>query len=186
MPTREGSVEIFDRKRGKFLRERQAVQTTGDLLVLPDGGLVMGDTNGDLIKEGSEDGGSSMIVSTGFKGPLGLAWAGSDIVYASESAVGQVLRVDMRTGVKQEIASGLRLPKGVAVTPDGAVVVIEAGMRRLVRLDPKTGEKTIIATDMPIGFAPTEPNAPLEGQVGVGVGKSGVIYVVSNVENSIL
>jgi sugar lactone lactonase YvrE len=119
------------------------------------------------------------IIANGLKGPLGLAWAGADAVYVSESGGGQVSRVDLKTGARSVAVSKLEQPEGVAVAPDGALLVVEVAAKRLTRIDPKSGARSIIAANLPIGLG-TGPS--LYRSVAASLS---AIYINSDIQNAI-
>jgi glucose/arabinose dehydrogenase len=112
---------------------------------------------------------------------MGLAVSGST-AYVTEGLAGTLLKVDLVTGAKTVIAKGLNQPRCLALLPDGRVAVVEAGAKRVVAIDPASGAVTEIAADLHIGLPPA---GKLPVPNGIAVGKSGAIYVSSDIDNSI-
>ena len=102
-------------------------------------------------------------------------------ILVAEIDAGRVTRVDPATGASTTLAEGLNRPKAIAVTTTGQVLVLEVGARRIIEIDPKTGTRKQVIDNLPVGFE-TQPG--LTG-AGIAVGETGVIYLASDVENSI-
>jgi hypothetical protein len=59
------------------------------------------------------------------------------------------------------------------------------GLRRLIAIDPKDGTITPLANNLAIGLPGFQGGPPAYVPTGVAVGKSGAIYVTSDVRNAI-
>lgn len=174
-----GGVMLYDRATGGFVRDLHGFTAPADALELADGAILVVERTGRLLRVSGLE---RKTVAEGLASPSGLAPGPGNSVYVAElGAGGRVSRVDLATGAKTVVASGLQMPKAVAVAPDGHLVVLEVGARRVVRIDPASGARTVVAGDLPVGLV-TQP-VPLAG--GVAVGPTGVIYVSSDIENSI-
>ena len=140
----------------------------------PNGDILVAETRtGNLVRVTGPKVTDRKIVASGLGGPVGLAWAGTDAVYVSESCAGQVSRIDLKTGGKTLAAGKLETPEGVAIAPDGALVVVEVAAKRVTRIDPNNGVRGAIAANLPLGqgYGPSLYR-------GITVSPSG-IYVVT-------
>ena len=71
------------------------------------------------------------------------------------------------------------------VGPDGRLYVAEVGTRSVLAIDPKDGAKTVVADELAIGLAAAKGTPPSYVTTGVAVGKSGAVYVSSDIRNAI-
>lgn len=173
-------LQRYDRRTLEVLQQWRELEGAQSAVELPSGELVLAyAAQGKLVHVFGEGQREHRELATGLAAPLGLALAGARAVYVSETLGGRIARVDIDTGVIATIAKGLQRPQGIAVASDGAILVIEAGARRLTRIDPKTGALTVLAGKLPVGM--NTANAI----VGVAAAASGVIYLTSDIENSI-
>ena len=175
-----GFVQLFDRVTMKKLGEWNAFKSPGDAVEAPNGDVMVAETgSGALLRVTGPKVTDRKAIASGLAGPSGLAWAGSDALYVSETRSGQVSRIDLKTGAKSLVAGNLQAPEGLAVAADGAVLVVEVKAKQVTRIDPKTGARSVIAANLPIGqgFGPSLYR-------GIAVSAS-AIYVNSDIENSI-
>ena len=176
----EGLVQRYERRTARVLHEWRDFRGVQSAIELQDGSLVLAETAaGKLTRTFGANAIERTDVANALRAPLGLALAGRDAVYVSEMLAGEVSRVELVNGAVSLVAQGLDRPQGVAVAADGALLVVEAGRAQLTRVDSRTGAKSVIARGLPIGL---NVAASL---VGVAVGANGVIYVTSDIENSI-
>ncbi len=176
----EGLVQRYERRTARVLHEWRDFRGVQSAIELQDGSLVLAETAaGKLTRTFGANAIERTDVASALGAPLGLALAGRDAVYVSEMLAGEVSRVELVNGAVSLVAQGLDRPQGVAVAADGALLVVEAGRAQLTRVDSRTGAKSVIARGLPIGL---NVAASL---VGVAVGANGVIYVTSDIENSI-
>ncbi|GGC88932.1 Vgb family protein [Chelatococcus reniformis] len=181
-----GTVQVFDRQTGKRLEIIHKLQSPGNAVELPGGGLLVAEIGtGSLLKMSGEHGSDRKAVATGLAEPVGLVVTEPDTAYVTEASGGQLTRVDLATGAKTVVAKGLQRPEGLAAAPDGTLIVAEAGARRLVAVDPRSGQTKEIVGGLPVDL-PAPAGIPSSFvPVGVAVGPSGTIYVTSNSENAI-
>jgi sugar lactone lactonase YvrE len=176
----EGLVQRYERRTARVLHEWRDFRGVQSAIELQDGSLVLAETAaGKLTRTFGANAMERTDVANALRAPLGLALAGRDAVYVSEMLAGEVSRVELVNGAVSLVAQGLDRPQGVAVAADGALLVVEAGRAQVTRVDSRTGAKSVIARGLPIGL---NVAASL---VGVAVGANGVIYVTSDIENSI-
>jgi glucose/arabinose dehydrogenase len=150
----------------------------GSLLVLELG-------TGSLLRVKGADGKDRTVIAKELNAPVAMASAGPGAVYVTELATGAVVRINLANGAKNVVASGLKAPEGIDVAPDGRLIVAEVGLRRVVAIDPKDGKITPLAGNLAIGIASFQGGPPAYVPTGVAVGKSGAIYVTSDVRNAI-
>ena len=153
-----------------------------DVLEAPNGDLVIAEGGaGRLVRltETGTEGGDRNVIAEGLAGPSGLAWAGDDTVYVTETLGGRLVRVNLADRSLSVVASDLWQPEGVAVMPDGTVVVVEVGARRITLIDPASREQTVIASKLPLGLG----SGPSLFR-GVAASPS-AIYVTADIGNAI-
>jgi sugar lactone lactonase YvrE len=186
---RSGTVRVLDYESGKMLQVMSDFNTPYQVRLLDDGGLLLAEFgSGSVLHIGP--GGSRRVVTGGLGGPVGLAMADKDAAYVTESTAGIVSRIRLSDGDRIIVAEGLQQPEGIAIDHDGRIIVAETGARRLIVIDPTSGAYDTIAGDLPIGLAPyTGPEqAGLRPFIptGVALGGTGEIFVVSDIEHTIL
>lgn len=88
------------------------------------------------------------------------------------------------------LARGLAQPEGIAMLAGGDIAVAEVGARRLTRVafakGRDEGRSRPIASDLPIGQMFTRAPAPVYLPTGVAAGDDGTIYLVCDVDDTIL
>ncbi|MCG8492045.1 MAG: PQQ-binding-like beta-propeller repeat protein [Sneathiellales bacterium] len=180
-----GTVQKVDRKTGKNIAIWHNFAAPHDAIELPDGTVVVAELGaGQLTLARGEKPEERTAIAKGLAGPLGLAIAGKNAVYVTELS-GVLSRVDLNTGNKTVIAEGLALPEGIDVDEKGIIYLAEVALKQVVKIDPATGEKTVIASNLPIGLPGIEGIPPSNVPTGIAVGKDGVVYVTSDLENAI-
>ncbi|MCY1013428.1 SMP-30/gluconolactonase/LRE family protein [Nannocystis pusilla] len=184
-----GSLQVLDRATGAVLRTIPNVNGVQGAIELNDGTLLVAEaTTGRLVRVDKAEPAGVTVLTEGLKGPVGLVAdleASEPGVYVTEVRSGRVTRVRLADGEKRTVAKGLRAPEGIARLPDGGLVVAEVGRKRLVRVDPATGRSTVLATGLRIGLPESEGLPPGYVPTGVAVGRSGTIYVSSDVESAL-
>jgi len=176
-----GVVQVYDRATYQKTAEWTGFTKPGDALEAPNGEVIVADTGNNALVRVSGRGSvaSRKTIAASLAGPTGLAWAGTDAVYLTETASGTLSRVDLKTGAKTKIADKLERPEGVAALTDGALVVVEVAAKRVTRIDLKSGARTILASNLPVGlsYGPSLYR-------GIAASASAV-YVASDIENTI-
>jgi sugar lactone lactonase YvrE len=173
-----GTVQRLAKSDFRVLDTWDSFITPADVLVHADGTIVVAETAAGTLEQISPDGVHTVIAS-GLQTPRGLAWAGPNAVYVTESSAGAIARVELASGVVMRIASGLARPEGLAIDRDGSVLVVEVDARRLSRVEPVSGTVTAVAQSLPIGHA---LGPSLYRDVAVGIGG---IYLNSDVDNTV-
>lgn len=82
---------------------------------------------------------------------------GQDGAFYLTEAAGNLVRIDLATGAKTEVASQLAMPEGLAQTPWGSFIVAEPMAARLTEIDPINGTRRPVAES---------PSAALNGWWG--------------------
>jgi sugar lactone lactonase YvrE len=179
------TVEKVDRKTGKVVATLTDFSAPMDAIEGADGSIYVADLgSGNLLKV-SPDGKQRSIVAKELRGPVAMAQGPGNLVYITEISAGAVSQFDLATGARKVVADGLAGPEGIDVGPDGRLYVAEVGQKRVVAIDPANGRRTVIASNLDIGL-PAYPGGP-PGLVttGVAVGKSGAVYVSSDLRNAL-
>jgi sugar lactone lactonase YvrE len=175
-----GTIQRFDKTTFEVLDTWEGFNAPGDVLAAANGDLIVADTgSGRVLRVTGPAQSDREVLAEGLAGPTGLAWSGTDAVYVSESAGGDVVRIDLASRAVEDIATGLDQPEGLAVDEEGSVLVVEVGAKALTSIDPGSGVRTTLVSDLPIGWA----NGPSLYR-DVEIGASG-IYLTSDVDNTI-
>ena len=96
-----------------------------------------------------------------------------------------MLQIDVATGARKVVADGLAGPEGIDVGPDGRLFIAEVGQKRVVAIHPETGAKAVIASNLDIGVPTYNGGPPALVPTGVAVGRSGAVYVTSDIRNAL-
>ncbi|MGH8431269.1 MAG: hypothetical protein ACREUF_12780, partial [Solimonas sp.] len=179
------TVEKVDRKTGKLVATLADFAAPVDALEAADGTLYVAELgSGNLVKV-SPDGKTRTTVVKELRAPVAMAQGPGTHVYVTEIAAGAVTQIDVATGARKVVADGLAGPEGLDLGPDGRIYVAEVGQKRVVAVDPATGAKTVVASNLDIGL-PTYPGGPPAlVPTGVAVGRTGAVYVSSDIRNAL-
>ncbi|MBV8193323.1 MAG: hypothetical protein JOY64_01195 [Alphaproteobacteria bacterium] len=179
------TVEKVDRKTGKLVATLADFAAPVDALEMADGTIYVAEQgSGNLVKV-SPDGKTRSIVLKELRAPVAMAQGAGNIVYVTEIAAGAVTQIDVASGARRVVADGLAGPEGIDVGPDGLLYVAEVGQKRVLTIEPASGNKTVIASNLDIGL-PTYPGGPPAlVTTGVAVGRTGVVYVSSDIRNAL-
>ena len=179
------TVEKVDRKTGKLVATLGDFAAPVDALEAADGTIYVAElASGNLVKV-SPDGKTRSTVVKELRGPVALAQGPGSVIYVTEIAAGAVSQIDVASGARRVVADGLAGPEGIDVGPDGRLFVAEVGQKRVVAIDPASGTRTVIASNLDIGLAPFPGGPPALVPTGVAVGKSGTVYVSSDLRNAL-
>jgi len=158
-----------------------AIRFQGDLVVAELG------TNS-VVRASGEDPAQRVTLAEGLGVPAGLA-ATDDDLWVGDWANGMVLQLVDDGQLLAEpvpVAANLACPEGLAVAPDGNLLVVETGAGRLSHINLETGQVSTVAKGLALGLEATPATPPTRIFSGVAVGKSGTIYVTSDVNNQLL
>ncbi len=179
------TVEKVDRKTGKLVATLGDFAAPVDALEVADGTIYVAElASGNLVKV-SPDGKTRSTIAKELRGPVAMAQGPGNLVYITEIAAGAVTQIDVASGARKVVADGLAGPEGIDVGPDGRLFVAEVGQKRVVAIDPASGAKTVIASNLDIGLAPYPGGPPALVPTGVAVGRTGTVYVSSDIRNAL-
>jgi len=179
------TVEKVDRKTGKLVATLGDFAAPVDALEAADGTIYVAELASANLVKVSPDGKTRSTVVKELRGPVALAQGPGNLIYVTEIAAGAVTQIDVVTGVRKVVADGLAGPEGIDVGPDGLLYVAEVGQKRVVAIDPATGTKTVIASNLDIGLASYPGGPPALVPTGVAVGRTGTVYVSSDIRNAL-
>ena len=179
------TVEKVDRKTGKLVATLGDFAAPVDALEAADGTIYVAELASANLVKVSPDGKTRSTVVKELRGPVSLAQGPGNLIYVTEIAAGAVTQIDVVTGMRKVVADGLAGPEGIDVGPDGLLYVAEVGQKRVVAIDPATGTKTVIASNLDIGLAPYPGGPPALVPTGVAVGRTGTVYVSSDIRNAL-
>jgi len=179
------TVEKVDRKTGKLVATLGDFAAPVDALEMADGTIYVAELASANLVKVSADGKTRSTVVKELRSPVALAQGPGNLIYVTEIAAGAVSQIDVVTGARKVVADGLAGPEGIDVGPDGLLYVAEVGQKRVVTIDPATGTKTVIASNLDIGLAPYPGGPPALVPTGVAVGRTGTVYVSSDIRNAL-
>jgi len=179
------TVEKVDRKTGKLVASLGDFAAPVDALEMADGTIYVAELASANLVKVSADGKTRSTVVKELRSPVALAQGPGNLIYVTEIAAGAVSQIDVVTGARKVVADGLAGPEGIDVGPDGLLYVAEVGQKRVVAIDPATGNKTVIASNLDIGLAPYPGGPPALVPTGVAVGRTGTVYVSSDIRNAL-
>jgi sugar lactone lactonase YvrE len=179
------TVEKVDRKTGKLVASLGDFAAPVDALEMADGTIYVAELASANLVKVSADGKTRSTVVKDLRSPVALAQGPGNLIYVTEIAAGAVSQIDVITGARKVVADGLAGPEGIDVGPDGLLYVAEVGQKRVVAIDPATGTKTVIASNLDIGLAPYPGGPPALVPTGVAVGRTGTVYVSSDIRNAL-
>ncbi|MGD9880044.1 MAG: SMP-30/gluconolactonase/LRE family protein [Reyranella sp.] len=179
------TVEKVDRKTGKPVATLGDFAAPVDALEAVDGTLYVAELASANLVKVSPDGKTRSTVVKELRGPAAMAQGPGNLIYVTEIAAGAVTEIDVATGVRRVVADGLAGPEGIDMGPDGRLYVAEVGQKRVVAIDRATGAKTVIASNLDIGLPPYPGGPPALIPTGVAVGRSGTVYVSSDIRNAL-
>jgi sugar lactone lactonase YvrE len=179
------TVEKVDRKTGKLVATLGDFAAPVDALEMADGTIYVAELASANLVKVSPDGKTRSTVVKELRGPVALAQGPGNLIYVTEIAAGAVTQIDVLTAMRKVVADGLAGPEGIDVGPDGLLYVAEVGQKRVVAIDAATGTKTVIASNLDIGLAPYPGGPPALVPTGVAVGRTGTVYVSSDIRNAL-
>jgi sugar lactone lactonase YvrE len=178
------TVEKVDRKTGKLVATLGDFAAPVDALEMADGTIYVAELASANLVKVSADGKTRSTVVKELRSPVALAQGPGNLIYVTEIAAGAVSQIDVVTGARKVVADGLAGPEGIDVGPDGLLYVAEVGQKRVVAIDPATGTKAVIASNLDIGLATYPGGPPALVPTGVAVGRTGTVYVSSDIRNA--
>lgn len=180
-----GTVQLLDRATQKTIEMTHGWKAPYDAIPLEDGGLLVAEiATGTVTHASGPHYQNKRVVAKDLAGPVQMTLGRDGALYVTEAA-GKLVRVDLASGAKTDVATGLALPEGVAQTPWGSFVVAEAAAGQIVEIDPATGRKRVVAANLPIGLPAGPGMPPPYVASGVTVGPDGTIYFSADRNNAI-
>ncbi len=189
---RRPQVTVIERASGRVLHSFKGFKAPMGVVALEDGSIFVADFgSGEVLRLAPGQQPDRTVLASGLQGPTGLALDPRGGLIVSEASSGRLLHLDLASGAQRVIARGLAQPEGIAVLPGGDVAVAEVGARRLTRVVFARGRRAEgrprpIAAELPVGQLFTRAPAPVYLPTGVAAGEDGTIYVVCDVDDTIL
>lgn len=181
-----GSVQRVDRKTGKSLEMLHGFKAPVDAIESAKGELLVLELgSGSLLRVTGADSKDQVAIAKDLAAPTAMVEGPDNVVYVTETAGGRVTQIDIASGARKTVSEGMVAPEGIDLGPDGRLYVAEVGHRRVVAIDPASGNRTIIASNLDIGLPTFKDGPPAFVTTGIAVGKSGTVYVSSDIRNAI-
>ncbi len=181
-----GSVQLFDRRRGRSLAVWTDFDAPQDLLFGPDGTLLVAEfERGELVRLHPSSPDEREVVWRDLAGPVGLAWSDAGALYVTEYRAGRVLRLQLAEGTEQVIADGLDAPEGIDLFPDGRLAIAEVGKQRILAIDPTSGALAVLRDQLPLGLRVPEALPEVGIPTGVAVASDTELYFTSDLETAL-
>lgn len=177
-----GWVQLWDRHTGQPMWDSVAVRSPRALALTPDGTVYVTDSHtGQLIR--LTKGGLGPIAS-GLRRPVGLFVDGDTDAWVTEYDAGQVVYINLKTGLIRPLVFALRGPTAVARLNTGYLAVAEPTFGRVLFIDPKTGERTPLAGGL--ALAVDDLDLPADTATGLAVDVDDTVYVACPGDRSIV
>jgi DNA-binding beta-propeller fold protein YncE len=178
-------VEVFDAKNDDLLYGVPGFKAALGIMMLPDQSILVAEAGtNSIVRAFDKEGKNVKVVAKDFEQPVYMAPAGDDAIYVTEFLGNKITKVDLRTGIKQQVVSGLNGPKGIAIgTDDFSLIVLNTGTKELLQINPGSGAKKTLVKDIPIGLTVPAGFIPAFTLSGVAVAESGNIYFASDIDN---
>ena len=175
-----GSVQIFDRKSEKSLSLLHGFTTPHDLVIMPNGELIIAEfATGSLLRLSGKKWASKKTIATGFAGPSNLLLSeDSKYLYLIEYIAGRLIRLDLANNQIKIIAQGLHGAEGLCFLPDGRFLLSEGKYKHIIAIN-DLGEREILAENLPIHALTLGPIPPVI-PTGLAVDEKGDIYFSSD------
>jgi hypothetical protein len=157
----------FNVRVGSVRSLAQLGSTISALSPMPDGGIAVGLSNGEITFRGGANDGEVIANFENYRGicPTSLLAVGNSLVVAQGSALrgpiewrrdlmergasGSVWRLDLHNRTATCLGDRLAYPNGLAAHQDGGVVVSESWRHRLVKLSPGGSNPEIVLEHLP-------------------------------------
>jgi hypothetical protein len=182
-----GQLQWLDAETGKPRKTLSGFQAPYAVKIMPDDSVWMAEHGTGRILRLTETGGETPeVVLDGLAGPIEFLVFQKNKLYVSESDAGHVSMHDIESGERIIAVDNLDQPEGIDRMPDGRLLIAEVGARRLIAVDPDTKAIEVIAENLPIGLPPFMGTAKTFLPTDVIVNPDGIIYLVSDVDHTIL
>lgn len=180
-----GLVKVVNRFTGEVVRHVEGLAVPRDVLLTPDGGLLVIEQQANRLSLFSPDSGSRVVVADTLSAPMGMIWDGLDHVLVTETDGGRLTRVSIAGGSTTIMADGFQSPEGLVRLNDKTVAVVDAQTGEVIKVDLETGAKHTIITGLTIGLSPPPPLPRHWLKSGIAVDSDGTLYVPSDIETAV-
>jgi len=182
-----GMVQGYDKQTELRIWRWTGFSSPGGLLELSDGSVIVAETGtGKVLKVSGAEGENRVVLAENLTEPMGLAMsADGKSLYVTDAGSGQIIKIAMDSGDQTVVQSGLSMPEGIAIDDEGTLFIAEVGAQRILRISPG-GSSDTIADELPLGLKGYPGLPPSFLPSGIAVDKDGVVYVSSDIDNTIL
>jgi sugar lactone lactonase YvrE len=182
-----GMVQGYDKQTEQRIWRWSGFSSPGGLLELNDGSVIVAETGtGKVLKVSGAEGETREVLAENLAEPVGLALsADGKSLYVTDAGSGQIIKMSMDSGDQKVIQTGLSMPEGIAIDASGALFIVEAGARRILKISPGGASETI-ADELPLGLKGYPGLPPSFLPSGIALDEDGVVYVSSDIDNTIL
>ena len=182
-----GQLQWLDAETGKPRKTLSGFQAPYAVKIMPDDSVWMAEHGtGRILRLTEKDGEDPEVVLDGLAGPIEFLVFQETKLYVSESDAGRVSMHDLDSGERVIAVDNLDQPEGIDRLADGRLLIAEVGARRLIAVDTDTGTIEVIAENLPIGLPPFMGTAKTFLPTDVIVNPNGIIYLVSDVDHTVL
>jgi len=173
-------LQKYRRSDGELLNEWPGLRGLSAAVELSDGDVLIAQGSS-LVRLGTGDARKVVAEKLGRPQSLWVASDGRGVCFVDTEG-DRIVHLEFDTGATRVLVADLKVPQGLVVDGRGQLVTVEFGNKRMISIDPDTGEVIEIASGLPLNFRNT---VRAERAIGLTIGKSGAIYMTSDVENSI-
>lgn len=180
-----GIVQLRDRRSERVLALWTGLARPGAVALIDASHVAVAEIGtGRLLMLDAANPESRRVLAEGLAQPMGLVSRRGEW-FVSESAEGRISAFGPN-GKSRPVAAGLQRPEGLAWMPDGKLAVAETGTGRILLIDPDSGQREVIARGLPLGIPDPLGYPPGIMPTGIAVDASGIIYISSDQESSVL
>lgn len=182
-----GMVQGYDKQTEQRIWRWTGFSAPGGMLELADGSVIVAETGtGKILKVSGDEGATREVLAENLTEPMGLAIAADGkTIYVADAGSGQIISIELASGKQTVVKTDLSMPEGIAIDARGSLFVAEVGARRVLKIAPD-GLTEIIADDLPLGLKGYPGLPPSFLPTGIAVGNDGVVYISSDIDNTIL
>lgn len=181
-----GAVQWLDPVSGEPTKTLRGFQAPYDIKLTEDTLLVADYLAGKIYKIKAPYDGDKEVLADELDGPVAMVLGDDQTLLVSAATAGVIVRIDLSDGAQTVVYDGLAGPEGLALMADGRLVVAEVGAKRLVIIDLDSKSLELVAENLPVGLAPMIGAPGPYLPTGVVVDASGVIYMTSDVNKTVL
>jgi len=173
-----GAVAFGDPDTGKFQPIAGGLDRPAFVLMGKDGSKIyVAEYGAGKITEVSLANGAKKDFATQLDGPIAMAMMDNNL-YVAEAKTSRIRKIDMATGEKEYFLSGLAgKPSALADDGSGSLLVLDGAGQKLFRIRIQDMAVSIIAKNLPVGFALTGADTPVELSIPMAVSPRGDIFI---------